>query len=77
MDCIYIALLSKALYSLCLTFTHSHTVGRGNHAAGLERRKPGPLTARLRRRKTSQSVITDCKANYFNSDYTVQNMISL
>ena len=32
MDCIYIALLSKALYSLCLTFTHSHTVGRGNHA---------------------------------------------
>ena len=36
MHYIYIALLSKVLYSSCLTFTHSHThsftVGRGNHA---------------------------------------------
>ena len=27
MDCIYIAPLSKALYNLCLSFTHSHTNG--------------------------------------------------
>ena len=27
MDCIYIAHLSKALYNLCLSFTHSHTNG--------------------------------------------------
>ena len=36
MGCIYIALLSKALYNLCLTFTHAHThsytVGRGTRA---------------------------------------------
>jgi len=31
MDCIYIALLYKALYS-CLTFTHSYTDGGVNHA---------------------------------------------
>ena len=36
MGCIYIVLLSKALYNLCLTFTHAHThsytVGRGTRA---------------------------------------------
>ena len=32
MDCIYITLSSKELHILCLTFTHSHTVSRGNHA---------------------------------------------
>ena len=30
MDCIYIAPLSKALYNLCLSFTHSHTHSHTN-----------------------------------------------
>ena len=30
MDCIYIAPLSKVLYNLCLSFTHSHTHSHTN-----------------------------------------------
>ena len=30
MDCLYIAPLSKALYNLCLSFTHSHTHSHTN-----------------------------------------------
>ena len=62
MDCIYIAPLSKALYNLCLSFTHSHTMQgtnqliRSNWGLGVLLRdtstRPGwdrngnPLTAR-------------------------------